>query len=267
MENSFVHNFRSFPVGNIFRSHVSDGIITEQIGETMNIKELTQASETIGITLTETMQEQLLKYAALLKEWNEKINLTAITEESEVLEKHFYDCLLGLRLVNPGNEVADVGTGAGFPGMVFKIARPDIHLTLIEPTEKKCVFLREVISQLNLKDVTVANERAEDYVQKHRESYDLVTARAVAALPVLAELCMPLVKMNGTFLAMKGSRGKEEARLAQDACGKMGCDGKDFHEDRLPNGDERYNLVYVKHRHTPPQYPRSYAKIKKKPLQ
>ncbi|NCB32426.1 MAG: 16S rRNA (guanine(527)-N(7))-methyltransferase RsmG [Erysipelotrichia bacterium] len=233
----------------------------------MDIRELTSASETIGIKLTDTMQEQLLQYAALLKEWNDKINLTAITEESEVLEKHFYDCLLALRLVNPGADAADVGTGAGFPGLVFKIACPEIRMTLIEPTEKKCVFLREVISQLNLKEVTVINERAEDYVQKHRESFDLVTARAVAALPVLAELCMPLVRMNGTFLAMKGSKGKEEARTAQDACGKMGCDGKDFHQDHLPNGDERYNLVYMKHRHTPTQYPRSYAKIKKKPLQ
>ena len=234
----------------------------------MNINDLTHASQEIGIELTEMMQKQLITYASLLKEWNEKINLTAITEESEVMEKHFYDCILALRLVNPGNEMADVGTGAGFPGLVFKIVRPELNVTLLEPTEKKCSFLNEVIRQLDLKGVTVVNERAEDYAKNHRESFDLVTARAVAALPVLAELCVPLVKMNGTFLAMKGSKGKDEAREAQDGVAKLGCDGKDFHEDHLlSNQDERYNLVYVKHRHTPPQYPRIYSKIKKKPLQ
>jgi len=233
----------------------------------MDIGELTAASAQIGISLTADMQMQLQQYAALLQEWNEKINLTAITETGEIMEKHFYDCLLAMSQVNPGNDAADVGTGAGFPGLVFKIARPELRMTLIEPTEKRCRFLEEVICRLDLKQVQVVNARAEDYAAAHREKFDLVAARAVANLPILAELCMPLVKTGGVFLAMKGARGKEEASEGAFAVRELGGRILEIREGHLYDGDTRFNLIIQKERRTPMQYPRPYARIKKKPLQ
>lgn len=182
------------------------------------------------------------------------------------MEKHFYDCLLALSQVNPGNDAADVGTGAGFPGLVFKIARPNLRMTLIEPTEKRCRFLEEVIAQLKLSQVQVVNARAEEYAAAHRESFDLVTARAVANLPVLAELCMPLVKTGGIFLAMKGARGREEAAEGAFAVKQLGGEIQEIREGHLSDGDARISLIIRKQSRTPQQYPRPYARIKKKPL-
>ena len=156
--------------------------------------------------LSERQLEQLEKYAALLLEWNEKINLTAITDEEGIAAKHFLDCLAFLRhaQIKEGARVADVGTGAGFPGIVLKIARPDIELVLIDSLQKRLNFLSEVCRELGIK-ATLVHARAEDagHDKALRESFDFVTARAVANLAVLSEYCLPLVKIGGVFAPMK----------------------------------------------------------------
>ena len=210
--------------------------------------------------------EQLDTYAGLLAEWNEKMNLTAITDPDEIWEKHFYDSVLPLQKMALSGKAADVGTGAGFPGLVWKIMVPDLHMTLIEPTGKRCRFLQEVISRLELKDVEVANSRAEEYVRDHRECFDIVTARAVANLRVLSELCVPLLKKDGVFIAMKGSQGLQENDEAGHACDELGIRLEAVQEIQLPSADARINLFYRKYRLSPGKYPRNYGQIKKKPL-
>lgn len=232
----------------------------------MTIEELTEKCAYRNVVLSEPMQEQLLNYAALLKEWNEKINLTAITDLPEVIEKHFFDCLLPLGEEPLSGTVCDVGSGAGFPGLVLKIARPDLALTILEPTNKKCLFLKEAVSKLDLKNVEIRPERAEDFAINSREIFDVVTARAVAPLAVLAELCLPLVKVSGRFLAMKGTQGMEEAEEAARAVQVLGAGKPVIHQESLSTGDTRINLWYPKAKKTSAGYPRPYAKIRKRPL-
>ena len=218
-----------------------------------------------NLNLDSVQIEQLRHYAELLKQWNEKMNLTAITAYEEVLEKHFYDCLIPLKNSYVHSRVVDVGSGAGFPGLVWKIARPDLNVTLLEPTGKRCTFLKEVISFLHLTGIQVVNQRAEDYVRVARESYDVVTARAVASLNVLSELCVPLVKEGGIFYALKGARGEQEEVEARHAMKVLGMELAEIEHYSLPSGD-RTNLIYRKVRKTDPKYPRNYGQIKKKPL-
>ena len=214
--------------------------------------------------LSQEQIEQFDEYCLLLQQWNEKMNLTAITETDEIYEKHFLDCLLSLSEEVKGR-VIDVGSGAGFPGVVWKIARPELEVVLLEPTGKRVTFLNEVIRKLNLKGITTVNKRAEDYVSEVRESFDVVTARAVANLPVLSELCLPLVKVGGCFLAMKGAAGKEEAEAARNAIRLLG--GKTEAVEYLTlNGAGRYNIRIRKEKATDLKYPRRYYRIKKKPL-
>ncbi|MGN1389158.1 MAG: 16S rRNA (guanine(527)-N(7))-methyltransferase RsmG [Bulleidia sp.] len=232
----------------------------------MTLEELRQKAGELGISLTEEMLSQLSQDAVLLREWNEKMNLTAITEPEEVYQKHFLDCLIPLSEAEIHGTVCDVGSGAGFPGIIWAIARPDLKLVLLEPTGKRVAFLNEVISQLMLENVIAVNERAEDYARKHRESFDAVTARAVAPLPILAELCIPLLKKNGVFVAMKGSRGREEAEDAGHAVSVLGAEKEKIVDTSLESGDLRTNLIYRKVKSTPAEYPRPYARIHKKPL-
>lgn len=232
----------------------------------MQIEELEKHAVDLGISWDDTMKSRLIRYAELLKEWNQKMNLTAVDEPEMVYEKHFLDCMLPLQVHFPGNKICDVGSGAGFPGMVFAIADPDLQATLVEPTGKRCRFLEEVIKELDLKNVTVLNERAEEHVMKFRAYYDVVCARAVAGLPVLAELCIPLVRKDGIFLAMKGDKGLEEAIEGTFAVKTLGCRESGTIMQNLPDGSERVLLVYRKEKDTPEQYPRPYAKIRKKPL-
>lgn len=231
----------------------------------MTPEELKQACKKINIEITDAMLDQFALYADLLKEWNEKMNLTAITDREEVYEKHFYDSLLPLDETIHG-KIADIGSGAGFPGIVWKIVRPDLKVSLVEPTGKRCTFLKEVIAQLKLTDITVFNERAEEHVKDHREQYDVVTARAVANLRVLAELCVPLVKKDGIFLTMKGNHGDTEVQEASHAIEILNIELIDREKTMLTNGDERLIFVFRKKGHTPYKYPRNYGQIKKKPL-
>jgi 16S rRNA (guanine527-N7)-methyltransferase len=222
------------------------------------------------ITLTENQYEQFQKYFELLVEWNEKMNLTAITDESGVALKHFADSLSLLNFVDiPQNStLADVGTGAGFPGVVLKIARPDIKLTLIDSLNKRLVFLGEVCAQLGI-EAELIHSRAEDGArdEKLRESFDFAVSRAVARMNVLSEYCLPYVKVGGAFCAMKGAQANEEFKESLNAINTLGgkLEKKYFFE--LPeNGGERAIAVVRKVKNTPQKYPRQSGKIKAKAL-
>lgn len=222
------------------------------------------------ITLTGNQYEQFQKYFELLAEWNEKMNLTAITDESGVALKHFADSLSLLNFVDiPQNStLADVGTGAGFPGVVLKIARPDIKLTLIDSLNKRLVFLNEVCSQLGI-DAELIHSRAEDGArdEKLRESFDFAVSRAVARMNVLSEYCLPYVKVGSAFCAMKGAQANEEFKESLNAINTLGgkLEKKYFFE--LPeNGGERAIAVVRKVKNTPQKYPRQSGKIKAKAL-
>lgn len=222
------------------------------------------------ITLTENQYEQFQKYFELLAEWNEKMNLTAITDESGVALKHFADSLSLLNFVDiPQNSsLADVGTGAGFPGVVLKIARPDIKLTLIDSLNKRLVFLGEVCAQLGI-EAELIHSRAEDGArdEKLRESFDFAVSRAVARMNVLSEYCLTYVKVGGAFCAMKGAQANEEFKESLNAINTLGgkLEKKYFFE--LPeNGGERAIAVVRKVKNTPQKYPRQSGKIKAKAL-
>lgn len=222
------------------------------------------------ITLTENQYEQYQKYFELLVEWNEKMNLTAITDESGVALKHFADSLSLLNFLDiPQNSsLADVGTGAGFPGVVLKIARPDIKLTLIDSLNKRLVFLNEVCTQLGI-DAELNHSRAEDGArdEKLRESFDFVASRAVARMNVLSEYCLPYVKVGGAFCAMKGAMANDEFKEAMNAINTLGGKLEEKYFFELPeNGGERAIAVVRKMKNTPSKYPRQSGKIKAKAL-
>jgi len=226
---------------------------------------LSSLLETSKIELNAEQISQLERYGDLLIEWNEKFNLTAITEKEEIYVKHFLDCLI-LTNYQLSGKLADVGTGAGFPAIVLKIACPQLSITMLEPNNKKISFLNEVIRQLDLKDIVAVNQRAEDFAREHYEEFDFVTSRAVASLNILSELCLPLLKIHGHFLAMKGPRGQEE--LQQAAKGIARLSGVVLNVDSYQLADQQQRLVIdlTKDQPTNRKYPRNYSQIKKKPL-
>lgn len=231
----------------------------------MTKTEFIKALNDRGITLTEKMINQLDVYAGYLKEYNEKINLTAIVEYEDVLDKHFYDSLLCADRKLEGS-LADIGTGAGFPGVVLKIVFPDLKVTLIEPLNKRCVFLNSLIEKLELKGIEVLNVRGEDYSINNREKFDYVTARAVSNLNNLIEVCGALVKKNGYFICLRGMNGKEEIENASNAIKTMGFTVESIKDESLFNGDQRVISYFKKTATTPNKYPRKYSIIKKQPL-
>lgn len=204
-------------------------------------------------------------YLITLVRVNQTMNLTAITQPEEVYEKHFLDCAMIETFIPQDASVADVGSGAGFPGLVLAIVRPDVHLTLIEPTGKRCAFLESTAQSLGLTNVTVLNARAEELPQ-YRERFTVVTARAVANLAILMELCVPLLAINGRFIAMKGSKGLEELEEAESASKKLRLTLVSAQPVELPTAGQRVNLVFEKTQATDIKYPRPYGQIKKKPL-
>ena len=231
----------------------------------MNLEQLQTFAEQRGLVWTDRTAFMLRRYAELLKEWNEKMNLTAIAEPEDVYEKHFADCLIPMAYLPVSGTVCDVGSGAGFPGLVFAVVAPELHVTLLEPMHKRCVFLQAVIAELGLDNVTVDNRRAEDSTDL-REHFDVTTARAVANLPVLSELCLPLTRTGGIFLAMKGSQAESELQAAAHAVAVLGGKTEAIQNETLPGGEARTNIIIRKHKPTPARYPRPYAKIKKNPL-
>ena len=221
----------------------------------------------LGIALTGPMLDALDQYAEILVEYNQKVNLTAITDPEGIEDKHFADSLLLANLHETAGKLVDVGTGAGFPGVVAKIFKPELQLTLMEPTGKRVEFLKYVCAQLGLSGVEFAKERAEEAARKvWREQFDVATARGVAALPMLSEYCLPLVKVGGVFLAMKGPGAAEELAESGAALKKLGGKGSGVAEFHLPGGDVRNIIRIKKISQTPPVYPRNGGKIAKSPL-
>ena len=207
------------------------------------------------------------RYFALLTEYNARFNLTAITEEKEVYEKHFLDSVLGEALFPANSSVLEVGSGAGFPSLPLKIVRDDLSFTLVESTGKKCEFLKVVIRELDLSNVTVLNGRAEDFARDplYREQFDICCARAVARLNTLAEYCLPFVKVGGAMIAYKAD-SDEEVKEAQKAITTLGGKEPTLYRYALPQSGNRTLVCIEKKKPTPKLYPRGQGKERKNPL-
>ena len=210
----------------------------------------------------------LMAFSARLLETNKVMNLTAITEPEDVARLHLLDCAALLNITDfRGKRVVDVGTGAGFPGMPLRILEPDFDLTLLDSLGKRIAFLQRVCDEMGLQRVTCVHARAEEFAAKHREQYDIATSRAVAALNVLCELTLPLVKVGGRFLAMKAVDSDDEIRAAKSAIAQLGGKVEDIRDYTIPGTDITHRVVVIgKVKPTPDAFPRAFAKIKKAPL-
>ena len=213
--------------------------------------------------------EMFYKYMQLLLKWNEKINLTAITDEDEIILKHFVDSLTVLKYINENDKIIDVGTGAGFPGIPIAIMMPNVKITLLDSLNKRINFLNEVIKELDLKNVETIHSRSEDCGKDilYREKFDISIARAVAKLSTLSEYLLPFVQIGGKMICMKGSEIEEELKNAQYAIKVLG--GKIISRDEftLPESDIKRNIIIVKkEQYTPKMYPRKAGLPAKEPI-
>lgn len=218
-----------------------------------------------GIGITSEQAERYVRLCDFMTEYNKSVNLTAITEFEEVVMKHFVDSVLpfaGLDIPN-GSSFIDVGTGAGFPSLPLLIYRPDLRGTLCDSLKKRCVYLERVCAEIGVK-AEVLHARSEELGRKRRECFDFSTARAVAAMPVLMEYCLPFVKVEGRFIALKSVN--EDISLAENAAKLLGGEIVSVEDYKLPNGDDRRLVITKKVTQTPTKYPRSSANISKKPL-
>ena len=228
----------------------------------MNKEEFILELSKLNINIKESTIEKLITYYHLLIEENKKYNLTTITEESDVYLKHFYDSLTITKIISLTNQyILDIGSGAGFPGLVLKIVFPNIKIDLLDSTNKKCLFLQKVIDTLELKDINVINDRAEEYAKDHREQYDIITSRAVAPLKHLLEYSIPMLKVNGSFISLKGDI-KEELKGINTYYQKLFLTNESIITFNLPHNKG----FRTKTKKTPTLYPRTYAQIKKKEL-
>ena len=234
----------------------------------MNKKIFIEELKKIGLELTEEQLNSLDIYCKYLFEYNSHTNLTAIKEEEQVYLKHFYDSLTFIKAIDLTNinNLIDVGTGAGFPGMVLKIIYPNVEVTLLDSNNKKITFLQELSKKLNLDKINFFHGRAEDFCQKNRESFDVVTARAVSNMTTLTELCMPLTKVGGYYIPMKGSN-EEEVKDSLDAIEILGGIIRENIKFNLPIENSGRQIIKIeKVKNTPKEYPRRYEKIIKTPL-
>lgn len=229
------------------------------------IKFIIDSFKASGIEITEEQAEKYLKLYEFLVEYNENVNLTAITEFSDVIIKHFVDSVLPFTMieVKEGASFIDVGTGAGFPSIPLMIYRNDLKGTLLEALNKRCVYLEKACELVGVK-ATIVHGRAEDYAKEKRGYFDIATARAVAAMPVLSEYCMPYVKKGGRFVALKSVN--EEIRESENAIKLLGGKKAVQMDYSICNGDNRRLFVIEKISDTPTKYPRNPSMIKKKPL-
>jgi len=230
-------------------------------------KEFIEEVKKLGINLDKKKISDLGKYFKLLISWNEKINLTSITKLEDVYQKHFYDSLTLYKAIDltKNLKICDVGTGAGFPGIVLKIVFPDLKVTLVDSIKKRTMFLEEVVRELNLKDVKIISERGETYAKNNREKFDLVTSRAVAKLNILSEICIPLLKKDAYFIPMKANI--EEEIKDKTFLLKLNASLENIISFTLPKEGSIRNLPVIKKiEKTNLIYPRNYKEIIKKPL-
>ena len=230
------------------------------------------ASKDAGLEFTEVQYEQFIKYMRLLQEWNEKINLTAITEDEDVIKKHFIDCIKAFKSepIKNAKTIIDVGTGAGFPGLPIAIINPNVEVTLLDSLNKRINFLNLVVRELGLKNVKTIHSRAEDGARKPelREKFDIATSRAVANMAVLSEFCMPYVKKGGYFVALKGPAIDEELENGSNAIKILGGELQGIIEISIEETDLKHNIVEVKKvKNCSKTYPRKAGTVNKKPLQ
>ncbi|MBE7705582.1 MAG: 16S rRNA (guanine(527)-N(7))-methyltransferase RsmG [Cyanobacteria bacterium SIG29] len=230
-----------------------------------------QSFQREGFSLNEQQIEQFVQYYDLLIDWNKKINLTAIEEPQEVADKHFVDSalLLSVKKDLAGCSLIDIGTGAGFPGIPLKIIEPNLKLTLFDSLNKRINFLNTVCQELSLKDVQAVHGRAEDFGKKveYREKFDLATARAVARMPVLLEICLPFVKLGGHFIALKGPELENELLESKKALAELGGRIIDVRSLTLADGNYTRNIAVIeKVKPTPKKYPRKAGTPQKTPL-
>lgn len=224
--------------------------------------------ENINIKLTARQLEQFDIYFKFLVEYNEYVNLTAITEEEDVYIKHFYDSILVGQVLDltKVESICDVGSGAGFPSIPLKIVYPNLNVTIVDGLDKRITFLKQLVAKLGLERINLVHGRAEDYAKEHRESFDVVTARAVARANILNELCIPLVKVGGHFISMKGKNAEEEITEGNSLNllkGKIIQQNEYF----LPKEESKRVLILIEHyEKCPLKYPRAFASIKKNPL-
>ncbi|WP_110928044.1 16S rRNA (guanine(527)-N(7))-methyltransferase RsmG [Bacillus massiliglaciei] len=238
----------------------------------MNIEQFQQALQEKGISLSEKQLGQFETYYRLLVEWNEKMNLTAITEKEEVYLKHFYDSISAAFYFdfNQPLSLCDVGAGAGFPSLPLKICFPEIQVSIVDSLNKRISFLNHLADELQLSGVSFYHDRAETFGKnpEHREVYDTVMARAVARMSVLSELCLPLVKEGGTFLAMKAASADEELETGKKAITAMGGKLEEVHRFLLPEEQSERTIVKVrKVKGTPKKYPRKPGMPNKAPVE
>ena len=232
---------------------------------------LVKGAEDLGVSLDETACSRFMTYQKLLLEWNEKMNLTAITEEKEIIIKHFLDSisLLAYLDMKENTSLLDLGTGAGFPGLPLLIARPDFSLSLLDSLQKRLTFLQQVSQALELPSVSCLHGRAEDLGKDplYRESFDICVSRAVAPFPILCEWCLPFVRVGGLFAAMKGPDVVKELSQTERAVEVLGGEIKSMKKVTLPFSDITHTIIFIKKlRQTPTQYPRKPGVAKKNPI-
>ena len=229
---------------------------------------LAEGLSTLGLSCDEEMLRRFRLYYEALEECGRVMNLTAIHGEEDVAHLHFLDCAALLSTADFRNKtVFDIGTGAGFPGLVLKICNPSIRLTLLDSLDKRVVFLRSTCNSLGFSDVSCLHARAEEAVIQWREAADIVTSRAVASLNVLSELCLPYVKEGGVFIAMKGPAFDEELEAAKPAIQMLGGKTESCRSYTIPGTDVTHSAILIrKAAKTPQRYPRRWAQIKKSPL-
>jgi 16S rRNA (guanine527-N7)-methyltransferase len=238
----------------------------------MNFYDLmSKSAEDVGFQLSKEQYEKFIAYMKLLQEWNEKVNLTAIVEDEEVIKKHFIDSMKALKReeVKKANTLIDVGTGAGFPGLPIAIMKGDINVTLLDSLNKRVNFLNTVINELALSNVITIHSRAEDGARdnKLREKFDIATSRAVANMSVLSEFCLPYVKIGGSFIALKGPSVDQEIKESMMAIKALGGELLDVCEVNIEGTELRHNLVVVKKiKECSKSYPRKAGLITKNPL-